>query len=162
MVRSRVLTLALGVGAILSASSNLSAQHGRRVAVGELAPGAERIVVGSVVRSQAVQQSNDNGDQLIVSQTWVHVDETLKGTPADTLQLDVEGGTLNGITMRVSDMPTLAVGDHVVLFVKRNAAGHYVPHMRGNGILKLGANNVLEDSNVSLDQVRAAVRGAGR
>jgi hypothetical protein len=158
--RSRFALLVCS-GCVLNAAAPL-AQHGLPVSVNDAARTAERVVVGQVIRADAVQQSNGYGDVLIVSHTSVRVDETLKGTTASSVVIEIEGGTLNGITMRASDMPTLQVGDRAVFFVDQGSSGRLVPHLRGHGILKINANGKVENSSLSLEEIRATVRAAGR
>jgi hypothetical protein len=161
LVRSSLVLVA--VAAALSAGIAVSAQegHGRPISIEERARGAERVVVGTILRSEAVQQVNQYGDQLIVSHTAVRVDETMKGAPLATVVVDVEGGSLNGVTMRASDMPTLEAGNRAVFFLKRSGPNSdtYVPHLRGYGILKLEKTNLVEHSSLSVDQIRTMVRG---
>jgi len=158
------MTALVIAAAIVSVATTASAQqgHGRPIGIDERTRGAERVVVGTVLRSEAVQQLNEYGDQLIVSHTLVRVDETMKGAPTATVMVEVEGGTLNGVVMRVSDMPRLEVGERAVLFLKRRASDTYVAHLRGYGILKLDKNGVVQNSSLSVEQIRMIVRGVGR
>jgi len=50
-------------------------------------------------------------------------------------------------------------GDRAVFFLDGNGNGH-VPHGRGRGILKLDDDDRVEGSDITLDQVKTAVRGA--
>jgi hypothetical protein len=73
------------------------------------------------------------------------------------LSLDVEGGTVNGLTMRVSDLPSVSVGDRGVFFVTRSKAGANVPHLRHLGIVKLDASNLVRGTTVTLDDIKRQV-----
>src|SRR5881275_2730156 len=150
--RFRPGLLASSLACVLNAAAP-SAQHGLPVSVADAARGADRVVVGQVIRADAVQQTNSYGDVLIVSHTAVRVDEALKGAAAGTIVIDIEGGTVNGITMRVSDMPNVQAGDRAVFFVDQGASGHFVPHLRGHGILKVNASGGVENSNLSLEEI---------
>src|SRR4051812_41673514 len=109
---NRILAICGGTAVITPVSSGGAiAQPGRPLDVGASARGAERVIVGQVLRTDAAQLTNAYGDVLIVSHTLVRVDEILKGASSATLLVDVEGGTLNGITMRASDIPSLKTGD---------------------------------------------------
>jgi hypothetical protein len=77
------------------------------------------------------------------------------------MMVEIEDGTLNGVTKRASAMSALEVGGRALFFVKRGRTGTLVPHLRGNGILKLDARGGVEGSDVSVDQIRAQVRSAG-
>jgi hypothetical protein len=138
------------------------AQHGPPVDIAQRSRGSALVVVGSVASSQPVYRTNKYGDVLIVSQLAVSVQESLKGTPPGALTVEVEGGTINGITMKTSDLPELRPGDNVVLFLEPGDSGAYVPHLRGYGLLRLDQRNYVEQSSLSLDQIRTMVRGAGR
>jgi len=143
-------------------AAGLDAQHGRAVDVASRARSSERVVVGRVLTSDASQETNDYGDVLIVSHTLVQVEETMKGGSSGTVQVDVEGGTYQGVTMKVSDMPSVQPGERAVFFLARGKSGRYVPSQRGNGVLKLDSQNVVQNSTMTLPQVRASVKEAGQ
>jgi len=50
--------------------------------------------------------------------------------------------------------------DRAVLFLKQTPAGGHVPWGRGQGVLKLDTTDHVEGSDVTLDDVKAAVRNA--
>lgn len=135
------------------------AQPGRKMPLASRARGAERVLVGTVVSSVASFETNTAGDQLIISHLTVQVGDVLKGLPESTTVVDVEGGTVNGLTMKVSDVEMLRPGDKAVLFLKRGPAGREQLHLRGLGIIKLRADDVAadEDGQPTLAQVRAQV-----
>jgi hypothetical protein len=138
------------------------AQHGPPVTIAERGRGANVVVVGTVESSVPLYRSNKYGDNLIVSQLVVKVSEQLKGSTPDYLTLEVEGGTINGITMKTSDLPELHPGDNVVFFLDSDASGELKPHLRGYGLLRLNSSGVVENSSLTLGQIRAELRGAGR
>jgi hypothetical protein len=148
------------VAAVLSTAA-LSANSGPPVDIPTRARGSERVVVATVVDVQASFERNAFGDQLIMSRALLQLEEILKGPAADRLEVEVEGGTIGDLTLRVSDMPSLRPGERAVFFLNRGPADTYVPHLRGLGVLKLDSGRV-RDSNLTLDNVRSAVRGAGR
>jgi hypothetical protein len=92
----------------------------------------------------------------------VRVHDVLKGAggAGDLLVVDVEGGTVDDVTLRVSDLPTMSAGEDAVFFVAQNRQGRNVPHRRGQGILKLDANGRVRGSNLTVDDVRNAVANA--
>src|SRR5215217_3137422 len=92
-------------------TATISASQGPAVDIGTRARTAERVVVATVEDLQSSFEVNSHGDRLIVSHVLLQVEETMKGSPAEALTLAVEGGTINGLTMRVSDMPTIQAGD---------------------------------------------------
>jgi len=138
----------------------VAAQHGPSIDLTSLARGADRVVVATVTRVAPVFQTNEFGDELIVSRTHLHVDAVLKPdrrTDEQTLVLEVEGGTIGDLTLEVSDLPTLQRGERAVVFLRRNSRGAIVPHGRGHGILKLDASDRIKGTQLTLSTVRQAV-----
>ncbi len=130
---------------------------------GERARSAEQVVVGHVSDVTPVWRDNDFGDRLIVSVVHVVVEETLKGSAASALDVEMEGGTIGTLTLHVSDLDPLVRGDRAVFYLQHNRRGGWIPHLRGLGLQKLDDTNHIRGSNVTLDQVRRDVRaGAGR
>lgn len=121
--------------------------------------GAERAFVGRVTRVSPYMKKTDRGDVLIVSHVEMAVEEALKGQATSTVPMEIEGGTLNGVTMEVSDMPQMAVGLRAVVMLKRNARGEMAPHQRGAGVLELEQEHV-KNSDLWLDDVRLAAAEA--
>ena len=125
------------------------------------AQGAERIVVASIADIRAAYERNAYGDELIVSHASLTLEEVIKGN-RDTATVAVTGGTVNGITLRVSSLPTLSPGERAVFFLNRRSDGEYVPHLQGQGILKLDATNHVKGSSLSLDDIRRMARADAR
>jgi hypothetical protein len=123
------------------------------------ARGAGKVVVARVTDVHSTFATNRFGDQLIVSNAVLEVVETLKGAPQAVTTVTVEGGTVGDLTLRVSDMQELKAGDRAVFFLDDDGSGN-VPHGRGRGILKLDDGDKVKDSNLTLAQVKDAVRGA--
>ena len=110
---------------------------------------------------QPAWQHNKWGDELIVSRLSVQIEESLKGGGIErVLDVDVEGGTLGGITLRVSHTPQLKAGDRAVMLIDRGSAGVYVPHQKGWGVLPLDASDRVVGTPATLADVRAAARAA--
>jgi hypothetical protein len=122
--------------------------------------GSQRVVVATVANVQSVMSSNAHGDQVIMSRLLLQVEETLKGQAQPTVSVDIEGGTVGPLTLRVSDMPSLNQGDRGVFFTNPGPSGADMPHLRGLGILKLDASNRVEDSNLTLEEVKRSVQAA--
>jgi hypothetical protein len=133
----------------------------RDVPPAERARGAEQVVVGHVSGITPQWRDNDFGDRLIVSVVHVVVEETLKGSPPPALDVEVEGGTIGSLTLRVSDLDPLVQGDRAVFYLQHNRRGGLIPHLRGLGLQKLDATNHVRGTNVTLDQVRRDVRAGG-
>jgi hypothetical protein len=121
--------------------------------------GAERAFVGRVTRVSPYMKKTDRGDVLIVSHVNMTVEEPWEGQGAATVPVEIEGGTLNGVTMEVSDMPQMKAGLRAVVMLKRNNRGEMVPHQRGAGVLELEQEHV-KNSDLWLDDVRLAAAEA--
>jgi hypothetical protein len=133
------------------------------VPVADRARGAEQVVVGRVSSVTPVWRENDFGDRLITSVLHVIVDETLKGSSQPAIDVEVEGGTIGSLTLRVSDLDTFVPGDRAVFYVQHNRRGGLIPHRRGLGLQKLDNAGRVNGSGMTLDQVRREVRaGASR
>ena len=147
---------------IAISAASLPAVAGSRpdVPIPERMRGAQRTVVARVASVRPTWVTNRWGDQLIVSQLTLAVEETLKGQAAQSLQLQMEGGTLDGLTLHVSDMPSLEAGDRGVFMLDDASAVQTVPHRRGLGVLKLDRQNRVENSDVTLDMIREMARQA--
>ena len=138
------------------------AQAQRDVPVGERARGSEQIVVGRVSSVTAVWRNNDFGDRLITSIVHVTVEETLKGAAQPAVDVEVEGGAIGDLTLRVSDLDAFAPGERAVFYLQHSRRGTLVPHLRGLGLQKIDQAGRIRGSNTTLDQVRNEVRAAGR
>ena len=149
--------------ALVIAAAPLQAQKNQPDLV-DVARGAQRVVVATVMHVEPVFQVNAHGDQLIVSRTHLRIDEVLKGArPAaesHDVVMEVEGGTLGDVTLTVSDLPVMTRGERAVVFLRQNSRGAMVPHERGHGILKLDSSNHVPESGLSLAAIRKAVSSA--
>lgn len=116
--------------------------------------GASRTIVGSVAKLEPRMVRTSRGDELIVTRTWFRVEEALKGRADTFLAVDVEGGMLDDISMRASDITPFVVGERAVVMVEPTAEGGWRPHRRGLGLLRLSRDNRVGDLGVSLSDVR--------
>jgi len=138
---------------VASTAQSLAAAGPQPATIQERARGAERIVVASISDIRAAYEHNAYGDELIVSHASLALEEVIKGN-SEKATVAVEGGTVDGVTLRVSTFPTLSRGERAVFFLKRGPSGEYVPHLNGQGILKLDATNHVKGSSLSLDDIR--------
>ena len=142
---------------LLIASTTLAADPAfEKAELNRRLQGAEQAVVGTVVDVRPFFHRNQYGDELIVSRMSVRVSESLRGTPQSVVAMDVEGGTLNGLTLNVSDLPELKRGDRGVFLLHKDPTGLNVPQGRGAGILLVGANDTILGSSLTLGDVRRA------
>jgi hypothetical protein len=119
-------------------------------------------VVGTVIDAASTFATSAFGDQLIVTNAVIKIEETIKGPYAESLSVTVDGGTVGDLTLRVSDMPSLGRGDRAVFFLDEGPAGAHVPNGRGHGVLKLDSKNRVPDSDLTLDDIRRRARAALR
>jgi hypothetical protein len=138
----------------LALPASARAQDSIPVPLAERARGAERVVVGRVTTVEPIWRTNEFGDRLIVSVVNVAVDETLRGPSQPTVTVEVEGGTIGDLTLHVSDLEPVAAGDRAVFYLARNARGAFVPHLRGQGLLKLDRSDRVRGSTVTLADIR--------
>ena len=87
--------------------------------------GSDRIVRGRVVSLNCRRGTNDFGDDLIYTDISIETHETLMGDRSNLL-LTIEGGTVNGITLKVSDVPEFHPGDEVLVFTKKEGASNFL------------------------------------
>ena len=142
--------------------ASLSAQSGNGNGLIQQARGAKKVVVGTVTNVTSTFDVNAYGDRLIVSNAQLHVDETLKGPKEPSLTFTVEGGTVGELSLSVSDMPVMEIGERAVVFLDDTNRGGHVPHGRGYGVLKLNANNQVDGTTLTLDDIKNAVQAANR
>jgi hypothetical protein len=151
---------ALAAVMVVCTITAVSAEIGPLVDVATRTRGAARVVIARIADVQARFDTNQFGDQLIVSTAVLEVIETLKGTPASTLRVAIEGGTVGDLTLKVSDLPSVRAGERAVFFLDDGPGGAQTPHQRGRGILKLSPTDRIEGSTVTLDSVRQQIEAA--
>lgn len=160
MTRIRLVRYLCALLVLFSASSS-RASTTRVLTLDQRMMESQTVVVATATEVTARWAVNAHGDQVIVSRVRLRVEESLKGQGAEVTEMEVEGGTLNGLTLRVSSFPTVTAGDRAVLFLDKSGAVH-IPHARGQGILKLDDSGVVKGTRVSLDDIRRAARANGR
>jgi hypothetical protein len=158
--RVRVVRLAIATTIALAWATAAVAQEGPPVPLVERARGADQIILGRVASVSPEWRVNDFGDRLIVSVVRVAVDETLKGDSQATVDIEVEGGSVGGLTLHVSDQQSFAPGDRAVFYLARSRRGAMVPHLRGQGTLKLDRTSRVPNTSLTLDEIRRTVAAA--
>ena len=147
-------------GLIVAAGSSLAAIGAQPTPIAERARGAARVVVATVAETHARYERNEFGDDLIVTYVQLAIEEAVKG-PAGPATMAVEGGTVDGVTMRVSSLPVLVKGDRAVFFLTPGRDGEFRPHLRGQGILKLDGDDRVRGSSLTLGEIRR-LAGSGK
>ena len=160
-LRIRVVVVGFVVGFCLG-NTNLRAVAGQMATLEERSAGAEKVVVATTRRVEPEWRTNEHGDRLIVSRVQLEVDETIKGKAEAAVWMELEGGTLDGLTLQVSSLPLLRPGERAVFFLNSTERGVSVPHLRGQGILLLDSNNIVRGTSLRLDEVRGRIRVTGK
>ena len=151
-------TLVLQFFAIcLSAAVSASAADSRQADLPTRTRGARKVVVAKAVSVTPTWRTNTHGDRLIVSEVALQVEETLKGTPASLMWVEVEGGTIDGLTLAVSSQTPMKAGERALFFLDETSSGLHLPHLKGMGILKIDANDRIQGSSLRLEEVRRQV-----
>ena len=82
-------------------------------------------VVRAVVKSVTCEYRTTPRGQAIFTKVELQVLETIIGTPPSPLVLELLGGTVDGVTLRVDGTPPFHVGDEDILFVQNNGHQFY-------------------------------------
>lgn len=144
------------------AAAAVGASEDRPRPIDERLHGSAKAVVATAKSIDARWHKNSHGDRLIVSRILLQVEETLKGDSAEFVVMDLEGGTLDGNTLRVSDLPRLQPGERAVFFLDETGDAIHAPHLRGQGILKLDEKNLVRGTSLHLDEIRRVARDSKR
>lgn len=108
----------------------------------ELVDLSREIFVGKTL-SRSSQWVDTRDGRAIVTLITFTVEESLKGGLQTQTSLEFLGGTVEGMTMTVADMPQFAVGDRDVLFVgDRNAVSPLIGFMHGRFRVLRGTQGV--------------------
>ena len=84
----------------------------------ELVTGADVIFVGDVVDVRPFTLETREGT-VIKTRVTFRVSDKLLGTTSALEVFDFLGGEIDGVEMRVAEMPTFAIGDRRVIFARR-------------------------------------------
>jgi hypothetical protein len=152
----------VAVGAVAAVCASAAPSFAQIATLDQRVSGAERVVVATTRAVSAQWRENSHGDRLIVSRVELEIEETLKGDADQRLWMEVDGGTLDGYTLRVSSLPFMQEGERAVFFLDRGNGGMNLPHLRGQGILFLGDDDVVRGSSLRLSEIRTRARVAGQ
>ena len=160
---NRRSTLAALLGLAMSvANVAIAESDGRPASIEARTRGAHKVVVARARRVDAAWRTNIHGDRVIVSRVTLDVEESLKGQSPASISLEVPGGTIDGVTLRVSGMPAIHAEERGLFFLQEVTPGIHTPHLGGDGILMLDDANVAEGTTLRLQDLRRAVRAVGR
>ena len=83
----------------------------------QLVSNAKLIFAGEAIDLQSSWEPRPDGGRAIVTQVTLRVEDVWKGSVGAVTQLQFLGGTIDGLTLAVSDMPSFRLGQRDVLFV---------------------------------------------
>lgn len=150
-----------GLAAALLLPAALASPHAAGDEASSLAArlqGASQVVIAKTRAASPRWETNSNGDRLIVTEFVLDIEETLKGRNGSEVIIEVPGGTLDGLTLRVSGQPVLKPGDRAVFLLESTPTGVYKPHRRGEGVLRLNDQNTIAGSALTVNDVRQIAR----
>lgn len=101
----------------------------------DLVSGADSVVIGTVTSVE----SRWNEDQTFIrTYASVSVERHVTGAPVDsTITIVVDGGTVDGITLWVSDTPTFHPGMRAGFLLRKEEPGLYTPYGQIQGVYAL-------------------------
>ncbi len=171
---SAFLILALGMFQTLSAASlaaiNINDQVAQvskfsRVtntkALDSLSRNADAVIAGVVSSHETRKETNDYGDEFLVTKVKVLVNQWLKGSTEQTIDLDMIGGTLDGYTMRSSVEPEpLADKEQAVIYLEKSTNGRYKissgDTVDTKGLLLINSDG--KAGGISFDEIRTSIK----
>jgi hypothetical protein len=115
-LRSAVATFWVIIAIFALTSHPARAASVLQLGVADLVRGSQLIFHGTAVDRRTVAGSH-HGD--IFTRVTFRVDEVIKGPTVRTLDLDFLGGTLNGVTLEISDMTVPPVGEEGIFFIEQ-------------------------------------------
>lgn len=153
MIRKLFLMM-LGMGLL---ALSLSATIMVPLTLPELTAKSDKVVVGTVQEMRTRWTTNQWGDELIVTDVAVAVEETLKGVGSNAITATIEGGRVGEVELVSTHMPTFKVGEKVVLFLVGND-NELTVYSGLQGKLSVAEDGSIRGKNVSLDDVKLRVK----
>jgi hypothetical protein len=77
-------------------------------------------IVRATVTSVTSEWQTDGNNTHIITKVTLAVSDVIKGTPPQPLVLEMLGGTVDGVTMRVEGAPRFNVGEEHIFFIHGN------------------------------------------
>jgi hypothetical protein len=158
--RARFAVAALVMLAMSRAHVGLAAPPDTPTTLSERVRGANTVVIARARDAVATWHTNERGDQIIVTRVLLDVEEPLKGSGGEPILMEIPGGTVDGVTLKVSGQPMVQRGDRAVFFLDQPQGGIQRPYRRAEGVLKLDGHDVVRGSTLRLAEVRQSVRSS--
>jgi len=118
----------------LGAAATCSASVVERMSVEDLSRGSDAIVSGRVV---AVSSAWNEARTKIYTFSTVEVTEALKGEPARRIVVKELGGAVGDLAMEASGVARFALGEEVLVFLRRDPDGAYRTRGLAQGKMRL-------------------------
>lgn len=112
-------TYVAALACVLAGAPRLSATSYPPISFDELVTYADVIFVGEVVDVRPYTLSTRDGD-IIKTRVVFRVADPLHGTASALESFDFLGGEIDGVVMRVAEMPRFTIGDRRVVFARRS------------------------------------------
>ncbi len=120
---------------------------------------AHSVVVATPRSVQSAWQENEFGDRIIQSAVLLEVSETIKGRPERSRWMEMEGGTVDGVTLEVSGEPEVKMNSRA-LFILQNGRPNVDRAVPGEeSVLELDEQDNVRGTSIRLDDIRRHVRG---
>jgi hypothetical protein len=169
MMRSRsslapavILALALSIGLSVNRDARAAVEPLDDAVLDRMIAASESVVVATPRSVRPAWQQNEHGDQIIVSTVLLDVTETLKGRAEGARRVEIEGGTIDGVTLEVSDEPVVEPGVRAIFFLRSKRADADRPSAGELGVLPLDESGRVHGRDMELETVRRRIRHAGQ
>ncbi|MEQ1757842.1 MAG: hypothetical protein ABL986_05950 [Vicinamibacterales bacterium] len=155
MMSNRMFSRLMMAAAFALCCSPLQAgELDRPTPVNERLRDSAAVVVATARQVDATWKPGPTGDQIIVTRVLLEVTETLKGDDQSSRWLDVPGGTLEGVTLKVSGELTVREGDRGVFFLDPANGGIHSAHGKAEALLRLDQQDTVKGTTIRLDDIR--------
>ena len=122
-----------------------------------LVSSSTRIVTGRVKGISSFSTVNAKGDEFVLSDVTVTVDEEIKGDSPREVVIRTLGGSLNGLRYIYSFAPDLAVGQKTLLFLSERGNIIYPSQFKW-GQYTLTDENLIKNTQLTLDAVKGLIK----
>ena len=123
---------------------------------------SDLVVSGIVEEASSRLETNAFGDKIIMTKVKTSVSEWFKGSSNKNIEVEMMGGTVDGITMSVSEHPTpLKKGEYAILYLSKKGDGYTLSsqvetdHGEEDSVIKLKRDGRSDDDQFTIDQIRS-------
>jgi len=110
----------IGVIMLFSAGVNITDALMVALSTNKLTKGAQLVIRGKVEKKESLWSTNK---EAIVTHVFVNISDVLKGTiEEEQVLVEIDGGEVGDLGLKVSDTPEFKVGEEVILFLTPGAS----------------------------------------